>query len=550
MSPLLQNLPPHELESIDKLPPHLKSSKPQSDWTVTDVAFAWSQATGRPFVPLHELAVDKAAYDAHWRHCGGHGWLPLFLSFDVAAVVSPRLYEPPLRREVAKLLRGEIYWCACSDEDLDRTLQALGEPVQAAVLPPPVVVPQAWEIVPDLKANDTYRHAVLKMLEIAHGLGASDIFLDDDGWRIEVRFRLSGIAEVFPPVRKTHRAGFLASVKKLAGINPNEKYKPHDDRFQAKLANGTTLDIRIAFSPTHTGETVGMRLQDSQKLIASATKIPLPENLIAPFKTALAVKGGMVLVTGPTGSGKTTTLYCSLLSLDRADLVIRTVEDPVEYTLPGITQVPVGGKTNLTFHAVLRSFLRLNPDVILVGEIRDPETAGMALEAALTGHTLLSTLHAPDATETITRYIDLVPHSRVTLAAALSVVLAQRLASRLCQKCRVKVPISDEERHLYERFRMKPPSHVHRRYGCPECGTGLRGRVPLFELVIITAALRDIIAAERGWSSKDFRKQWMSEGGQLMGAYALELASHGIIEVSEAKKNMVYIPELPPAGPP
>ena len=541
----LSGLAPQEIASIRALPASRLPKMPEEDWGVTESAFAYAQATGRPFLPMHDASVDTDAYEAHWRHCRDHGWLPMFASRDVAMVASPKLYSPPLRREVSKLFRGEIYWVACSEDEFERTLTNLGEPAQLAILPPAVRIPEAWDLRPNPSLPDPYRPTVIHVLSLAHELGASDVFFEDDRTRVEVRFRLSGVAEVFPPIRNRHRSGFMASLKKLAQVNPNETYKPHDKRFSPTLESGVTIDIRAAFAPTHTGETVGLRLQDSRKLIMSATKVPLPPRLLDKFQAVMAVQGGMVLVTGPTGSGKTTTLYSALLNLDRADLVIRTVEDPVEYTLPGISQVPVGAETGLTFPQILRSFLRLNPNVILVGEIRDEETAEVALEAALTGHTLLSTLHAPDCTETITRYIDKVPKGRVGLAAAMSLILAQRLGSRLCQTCKQPVPPTGEERELFQRFGLEVPKVVYRRHGCPECGTGLRGRVPIFEMVVITAALRDIIAAESGWSSKAFRKQWMSEGGQLMGAFALELAAAGLIEVSEAKRNMVFIPETP-----
>jgi type II secretory ATPase GspE/PulE/Tfp pilus assembly ATPase PilB-like protein len=386
------------------------------------------------------------------------------------------------------------------------------------------------------------------VLDTAYRLGASDVFLDDEGGRIAVRFRLSGVAEVFPPIPTRHRATFMAALKRMSSVNPNARSDFHDARFGVDFSGGTRVDIRAAFAPTLSGETVALRLQDSKRMVGLNLSVPLPPAMLDQFNAALAKKGGMVLVTGPTGSGKTTTLYAALLSMDRADLVIRTIEDPVEYTLPGITQVPVGGDTGRTFGGALRSFLRLNPDVILVGEIRDEETVKLAVEAGLTGHTLLSTLHAPDCVSTITRLLSLVdgegPQNsiRVALKATLGVILSQRLAPRLCQDCKEPRKLVPAEVEMFHRFNLPPPPTVYRRRGCPKCGTGLRGRVPVFELMVTSPKLLDVMTSGSTFASEDFRKQWLAEGGEPIGRCAYRLAAEGLIECEEAKKLTVWVP--------
>lgn len=543
----LEGLSTSEIASIRALPKSKKPDKPESDWCASDVAFVWTQIAGRPFLPLNEQRVDEDAYRLHWRHCVEHGWLPLFISTDVSAVVSSRPHQPQLRREVGKLLRCEVHWAGCLEDDFDRTLSALGEPARGDVLPPPVVIPTSWKLAIQVGAPDPYRHGVLEVLYTAYKLGASDIFFEDEGNRVSVRFRLSGVAEVFPPISARRRDTFLGSLKKMAAISQNERYNFHDARFAVDFEDGNRIDIRAAFAPTLSGETIALRIQDSRKMVNSGMKIPLPPELLTGFVDALSKKGGMVLITGPTGSGKTTTLYAALLSLDRADLVIRTLEDPVEITLPGISQTPVGADTGRSFAQGLRTFLRLNPDVILVGEIRDEETASLALEASLTGHTLLSTLHAQDCVETITRFVDMFPNRdiRGSLAPTLGVVLSQRLAPRLCQSCKEARSVLPHEAHLFSRFGLEAPEVLYRKHGCPECGTGVRGRVPIFEQLVMTAKLRDAMTQEKSFQSALFRSQWVKEGGKPMGRFALELAANGLITFEEARCHMVWVPEAP-----
>ena len=543
----LDGLSSVEVSGIRSLPPSRRPKAPEADWTISDVAFAWTQFTGNPFVPLNEQRVDEQAYQRYWKHCLEFGWLPLFISTDVSAVISSRPHQPQLRREVGKMLRCEVYWSGCTEDDFDRTVSALGEPQMGNPLPPPVVIPTSWKLEPQLNAPDPYRQGVIEVLHTAYKLGASDVFLDDESDRISVRFRLSGVAEVFPPISGRKRGTFLGSLKKMASISPNERYKFHDARFSVDLPDGNRLDIRAAFAPTLNAETVALRLQDSRKMVASGMRIPLPPDLLHDFVEALGRKGGMILITGPTGSGKTTTLYAALLSLDRADLVIRTIEDPVEITLPGISQTPVGADTGRSFGQGLKSFLRLNPDVILVGEIRDEETAALALEASLTGHTLLSTLHAQDCVETITRYANMFPKLdvRASLASTLGVVLSQRLAPRLCQACKEPRGVSAEEVALFGRFGLTPPTTLFRKHGCPECGTGVRGRVPIFEQLVLTSKLRDLMTQGTSFQSAPFRTQWVQGGGKPMGKYALELAAQGLITYEEAKCHMVWVPDAP-----
>lgn len=540
----LSKLPPHDRAAIANAPREHLPRDDEESWNENDVVFAWCVAHKRPFLPLNERHVHARAYAEFWRHCAGHAWLPLHLSDDVAMCISPRVFSPNTRREVAKILRCEVYWAGCTSEDFDRTLASLGEPEKHTALPPPVHVPPAWKLIPKAGASDPYRGWVIEVLECAQGLGASDVFLDDESNRLSVRFRLSGWAEVFPPIPKLKRAQFLGALKRMAGINPNERYAFHDAKFALDLPNGEAIEVRCAFAPSQTGETIALRLQNSKRMVKSGLKIPLPSGMLGDYLAALQRKSGMVLLTGPTGSGKTTTLYASLLSLDLADLVVRTIEDPIEITIPGVSQTAVGGTTGRSFAQALRSFLRLNPDVILCGEIRDKETAGLAIEAALTGHLLLSTLHAMDTVETITRLIDLFPDRdmRGPLASTLSAVISQRLAPRLCQKCKEERPLEPAEDLLYRRYHLEPPSKVYRRYGCPECGNGFRGREPIFEALFMTPALRDVITEGDHFHSDLFRRTWMRAGGKPLGCHALELAAGGLITLEEAKAHQVWVP--------
>ena len=325
----------------------------------------------------------------------------------------------------------------------------------------------------------------------AYGAGASDIHLEATRHGLSARFRLDGVLAPAPePPHRLHHA-VVSRVKLLAELDIAEKRRPQDGRIRVRLES-RELDLRVSTVPTMYGESVVLRLLDRGGRPVELEELGMSRELLDRIQHLAARPHGMLLVTGPTGSGKTTTLYACLARRDAAGEKIVTVEDPIEYQLTGITQVPVHRQAGVTFGTALRSILRQDPDVIMIGEMRDQETAEIAVQAAMTGHLVFSTLHTNDAIGAVPRLLDLgVPEYLV--AATVEAVLAQRLVRRVCDECRESYAPSPESVSLIAE---RPVGRVklQRGAGCAKCrGTGFRGRVGVFELMVMSDALKDAI---------------------------------------------------------
>jgi len=327
---------------------------------------------------------------------------------------------------------------------------------------------------------------------------ASDIHLEATRTRLLVRFRLDGILVPAPDAPIGFEAAVLSRLKLMAELDIAERRRPQDGRIRVRLAD-RELDVRVSTVPTLHGESVVLRVLDRGGRPVALEALGMPAPILERISTLAQRPHGMVLVTGPTGSGKTTTLYSALRLRDAAAEKIITIEDPIEYQLPGITQVPVHTQAGVTFATVLRSILRQDPDVMMVGEMRDGETAALATQAAMTGHLVFSTLHTNDALGAIPRLIDLgVPAYLV--AATLEAVMAQRLVRRICPSCARPVDAA-----VVRANRSLPPSlsgaTLMHGVGCSQCrGTGYSGRIGVFELVALDDGMRDAVArgATRG----------------------------------------------------
>ncbi|HEX6807350.1 MAG TPA: GspE/PulE family protein, partial [Gemmatimonadaceae bacterium] len=322
--------------------------------------------------------------------------------------------------------------------------------------------------------------------------GASDIHLEATRTGLLVRFRLDGILLPAPAAPVGLETAILSRLKLMADLDIAERRRPQDGRIRVRLAD-RELDVRVSTVPTLHGESVVLRVLDRGGRPVGLDTLGMPAAILEQVRVLAKKPHGMVLVTGPTGSGKTTTLYAALRLRDAAAEKIITIEDPIEYQLPGITQVPVHAQAGVTFAAALRSILRQDPDVIMVGEMRDSETASLAVQAAMTGHLVFSTLHTNDALGAIPRLADLgVPPYLV--AATVDAVMAQRLVRRVCAEC--SAPLGENEVASYlpmpEEFRR---GSLVRGRGCPACrGTGYHGRLGVFELAVVSDAMRDVIA--------------------------------------------------------
>jgi general secretion pathway protein E len=342
----------------------------------------------------------------------------------------------------------------------------------------------------------------------AYDAGASDIHLEAGREGLTARFRLDGVLAPAPePPAELHHA-IISRIKLLAELDIAERRRPQDGRIRVRLES-RELDLRVSTVPTLFGESVVLRLLDRGGRPVSLDELGMPPSVRERMRVLARKPYGMVLVTGPTGSGKTTTLYAALGLRDRATEKVLTVEDPVEYQLPDVAQVPVHRQAGVTFGTALRAILRQDPDVILVGEMRDPETAEIAVQAAMTGHLVLSTLHTNDAVSAIARLLDLgIPG--YLISATVDAILAQRLVRRICDSCRIDDTPAPE---LVARLSDAPPAglRLKRGAGCAACrGTGYRGRIGIFELLEMNDALREGVL--RSTSRTELRAMALAAG--------------------------------------
>ncbi len=393
----------------------------------------------------------------------------------------------------------------------------------------------------DLEADDGISEAPLvrlvnSLIFRAAEEGASDIHVEPQEHELVVRFRIDGVLHVAQRIPKRLTAGVTTRLKVLAKLDIAERRKPQDGRITlTAAAAGRILDIRVAILPTVEGEAVTLRLLDKSREVPTLESLGLSEEMRGHVSGILARPTGALLVTGPTGSGKSTTLYAALAATSRPEINIITVEDPVEYRLAGIKQVQINPRAGLTFATALRSILRSDPDVVMVGEIRDGETARISIEAALTGHMVLSTLHTNDAPSALTRLNEMGVEPFIT-GAAVSAVLAQRLARKLCLHCATSYePSYDELRALHvvdEVVAALSGSTFRRKAGCARCGnTGYRGRIGVFQFLEMTARLEQL-ASERA-PREEIDRAATAEGMRSLWHDGVAKVATGITTVEE-----------------
>ena len=372
------------------------------------------------------------------------------------------------------------------------------------------------------------------LFEDATQVGASDVHIEPQENSLQIRVRVDGVLQTQTQADKRIGAALAQRLKLMAGLDISEKRLPQDGRFSVRLKENT-IDVRLSTLPTTYGESAVMRLLNQGAAMKRLGDIGMPVEMLKRFREVLARTSGMVLVTGPTGSGKTTTLYAALAEINAAELKVITVEDPVEYRLPGITQVQVNDKIELTFAKVLRSCLRQDPDVILVGEMRDAETAEIGLRAAITGHLVLSTLHTRDAMSTPFRLLDMgVPSFMVS--TSLQAVIAQRLVRLNCVDCAAPhTPNAQEQSWLTNMIATGESVTAKRGLGCSTCnGTGYSGRQGVYELLEIDATLTQ--AASESNPAAFMRAARERMRGHTMAFHALALVREGRTTLAEAMR--------------
>jgi type IV pilus assembly protein PilB len=373
--------------------------------------------------------------------------------------------------------------------------------------------------------------------------GASDIHIEPYEKEFRVRFRIDGILYNVMALPMKLKDPLTSRIKIMAKLDIAEKRLPQDGRIKIKMKvedRSRDLDFRVSCLPTLWGEKIVMRLLDKSKLMLDMTKLGFESHSLDRFKNAISKPYGIVLVTGPTGSGKTNTLYSALASLNKPDTNIMTAEDPVEFNLPGINQVQIKDQIGLNFAMVLRSFLRQDPNIILVGEIRDYETAEIAVKAALTGHLVLSTLHTNDAPSTVSRMVNM-GIEPFLVGTAVNLIQAQRLVRRVCAKCKFDDTANVPAKTLTD-IGFSPDAigsfQVMKGKGCGACnGTGYKGRVGLYEVMEITEGIRDLIMV--GATAVEIKRKALEEGMLTLRMSGLEKIKSGVTTVEEVLRETV-----------
>ena len=364
---------------------------------------------------------------------------------------------------------------------------------------------------------------------------ASDVHIEPTDNGVRVRYRIDGALKEVLTLPVSMSVGLVSRIKIMAGMNIVERRRPQDGQLRTEI-DGREVDVRVATLATIWGEKCVMRLLDRTRSVMRLADLGMPGPSAETYSNFVRAPFGMVLCAGPTGSGKTTTLYATLTEISDPSRNVMTIEDPVEYVFPSINQIQTNEQAGLTFATGLRSILRQDPDVILVGEIRDVETARIAVQSALTGHLVLSSLHATDSVSALHRFLDMGIESFLVASSVIGIV-GQRLVRRICPSCRVTYMLSDEERAFYEESGGPEKREFVRGQGCNFCsGTGYQGRIGVYELLRITPEIKRLVV---GWATQDeLRRLAERQGMRSLREEAIELVAHDVTTVSEVIRSI------------
>jgi len=512
----------------------------------SDLAHAHAQRLGLDYVELSDRDIDRDVVAlVPERLLRKHGALPLRISRSrhlVVAMIDPsNLYA----LEDLRIISGYQITPVVATEEEIRNLQskifATGERITK------ILEEAAGESAEDDTELDLGIDAgpdekpivrlVSSILQHAVGESASDIHIEPQAREVTVRFRIDGVLREVMSIPSKLQHSVTARLKLLAELNIAEKRLPQDGRFSVKIRD-QRVNFRVASLPTAYGEKVVLRLLDTANVEVDLGKLGFEHRDYERFEAVFRRPYGATLVTGPTGSGKSTTLYATLKELNSPEKNIITVEDPVEYKIPGLNQVQINPKVGLTFASGLRNILRTDPDIVMIGEIRDKETAKISVEAALTGHLVLATLHTNDAPAALSRLTDMGVEPYLT-SSAIDCVIAQRLVRKLCERCKEPVEI---EREILEGmefpFRLASDGlHFHKAVGCHRCGdSGYRGRTGIYEVMVVSDEIRKMILLRS--SAGEIARVAESQGMVRLRDDGLLKAAKGITTIEEALKTL------------
>ncbi len=516
-----------------------------------DVARGLSEQVGLAYVDISSQPIDPNALNILSEEiCRTHLALPLFSMGSSVTIAMANPLDEQALTELKKLTQQQIWPVFSTPTAIRNAIDKLThkdepksepipeEPEQSPVEAPPVEKKQASGRPTDnkLKATSGFAHVVdlvHQIIQDAIAIKSSDIHLEPLKETFKCRFRVDGILIERDALPKDYQAAIVSRIKVMGNMDIAEKRLPQDGRIQLDL-NGRSVDLRVSTFPTVYGENVVIRILDKSRALQPLEDVGLSPETLARYQKLIAKPYGMILVTGPTGSGKTTSLYATLNRLDHSEKNIMTLEDPVEYELDGVRQSQVNIKAGLTFVSGLRSLVRQDPDIILIGEIRDQETADIAIHASLTGHLVFSTLHTNDASSAASRLTDMGVEPFL-VATSLMGVVAQRLIRVLCDDC--KEPYMPPE-PVIERLGLTPEqaTKIFKEVGCSKCrNTGYTGRNGAFELLIINEPLRRLITQRA--AADEIRTEAIKQGMTTLRQDGIDKLIQGITSVSEVLRS-------------
>jgi type II secretory ATPase GspE/PulE/Tfp pilus assembly ATPase PilB-like protein len=486
----------------------------------TDVLKTLSALTNVPFLHVADISVSKEAVSSvPARVALRYNVMPLDVNGGVITLATNEVPRSATIDALRMVLNMALDWVLCTEVDINRSIKhfyGLGaETIDNMDAHPrtEIELPGGADV-SDESTDEGIIRFVHQIIAEAIGMNATDIHIEPFETSLRLRYRIDGVLQNIPlphGVANLQKA-ISSCVKIMAEMDIAERRKPHDGRIKVR-SGAEEFDLRVSILPTRFGETVNMRILNRKTMFIDLEHLGLSAKQMPPIEYLSELPHGVILLTGPTGSGKTTTLYALLSRLSSIECKIITVEDPIEYQMSGITQLQTHSQIGLTFASILRSILRHDPDIILIGEIRDMETADIAVRASLTGHLVFSTLHTNDAPSAVTRLIDMGVEPYL-VSSCLEGVIAQRLVRRVCRECRE--PAAPEDVIMQEIRGMFPPAEVdgaiiHVAKGCPNCNfTGYRGRIALFEIMVLNDRLRSMIVHQR--PSNEIKRVAMEEG--------------------------------------
>ncbi len=419
-----------------------------------------------------------------------HGVFPFDLDGNTIKMATPNPFDVIARDELARITGHQVTtyiapkeWISTSIEFYYKTAKTLDEDIDKLT--------SAGLVREDVEENEIARLADL-LIEKGNVLGASDVHIVADVNLVRIYYRVDGVLQQTYLFPKSFHQTLITRFKIMGDMDISNPNIPHDGRIKYRGSFGE-LNIRVSSFPTQLGETVVMRLLLYTEVVGDLERLGIEKEDLVKFKKTISRPYGLILTTGPTGSGKTTTLYSALMALNSPNINVMTIEDPIEYVIPTIRQTSVNPKAGFTFGNALRAAMRQDPDVILVGEIRDVETAELAMRASITGHLVLSTLHTNDAASAINRLIDLGINAGM-LASALTMVAAQRLIRKLCSQCLTRQATTSEEAEVFVQNDLEAPAELSKSNGCDGCNNaGYSGRAGIYEIILIDRAMEELI---------------------------------------------------------